>query len=259
MAAALEITFIGPELVADGDVVAVVTGAEFDTLMDATPIPHEHPSRCRPAAGFALARAKAGPARRLRSGADSSCRLTLGSRATHLASAMGAFDGRALRAGDDCRSGNRSRATRSVEASRWRCHAWRHACVLWRPLTAIDLRTRRGLRSASERFVITPDSNRMGYRLDGPAPRARRGADLLSEAMPIGAIQVPASGASDPVDGRSPDDRRVSHNRQGDPCRPSAGGPARARRLDRIRAVHDRRRDRGPSRARGGALDAGAA
>ncbi len=47
----------------------------------------------------------------------------------------------------------------------------------------------------SERFVITPHSNRMGYRLDGPRLEHKRGADLLSEAMPIGAIQVPASGA----------------------------------------------------------------
>jgi antagonist of KipI len=44
------------------------------------------------------------------------------------------------------------------------------------------------------RFVVTPDSNRMGYRLDGPALKHARSADILSEAMPLGAIQVPASG-----------------------------------------------------------------
>jgi antagonist of KipI len=46
----------------------------------------------------------------------------------------------------------------------------------------------------SERFVITPDSNRMGYRLQGP-PLAHAGsADILSDATPIGSLQVPASG-----------------------------------------------------------------
>ena len=34
----------------------------------------------------------------------------------------------------------------------------------------------------------------MGYRLDGPALSHAGSADILSEAMPIGAIQVPASG-----------------------------------------------------------------
>jgi antagonist of KipI len=34
----------------------------------------------------------------------------------------------------------------------------------------------------------------MGYRLDGPTVSHVGGADILSEAMPIGVIQVPASG-----------------------------------------------------------------
>jgi antagonist of KipI len=44
------------------------------------------------------------------------------------------------------------------------------------------------------RFAITPQSNRMGYRLDG-APLAHSGpADILSDATPMGSLQVPASG-----------------------------------------------------------------
>jgi antagonist of KipI len=46
----------------------------------------------------------------------------------------------------------------------------------------------------SSRFTVTPQSDRMGYRLDGPLLTHVRGADILSEAMPIGAIQVPSSG-----------------------------------------------------------------
>ena len=46
----------------------------------------------------------------------------------------------------------------------------------------------------SARFTVTPQSNRMGYRLDGPALAHRGGADILSEATPIGSLQVPASG-----------------------------------------------------------------
>jgi antagonist of KipI len=34
----------------------------------------------------------------------------------------------------------------------------------------------------------------MGYRLEGPRLAHRRGADILSDATPLGAIQVPASG-----------------------------------------------------------------
>jgi antagonist of KipI len=45
-----------------------------------------------------------------------------------------------------------------------------------------------------ERFTVSPQSNRMGYRLEGPLLGHVGAADILSEAMPIGAIQVPASG-----------------------------------------------------------------
>jgi antagonist of KipI len=45
------------------------------------------------------------------------------------------------------------------------------------------------------RFTVSPQSNRMGYRLDGPVLGHAGAADILSEAMPIGALQVPASGS----------------------------------------------------------------
>jgi antagonist of KipI len=45
------------------------------------------------------------------------------------------------------------------------------------------------------RFVVTPNSNRMGYRLEGPSLELAAGADaILSDATPIGSIQVPPSG-----------------------------------------------------------------
>jgi antagonist of KipI len=44
------------------------------------------------------------------------------------------------------------------------------------------------------RFTVSPQSNRMGYRLDGPRLGHVGAADILSEGMPIGALQVPASG-----------------------------------------------------------------
>jgi antagonist of KipI len=43
-------------------------------------------------------------------------------------------------------------------------------------------------------FIVTPQSNRMGYRLEGPALAHVSGADILSDATPIGSLQVPASG-----------------------------------------------------------------
>jgi antagonist of KipI len=43
-------------------------------------------------------------------------------------------------------------------------------------------------------YQVTPRSNRMGYQLSGPVLRHRGTADILSEAVAAGSIQVPADG-----------------------------------------------------------------
>ena len=43
-------------------------------------------------------------------------------------------------------------------------------------------------------YVIQSESDRMAIRLEGAALRHRRGADIISDATPLGVLQVPASG-----------------------------------------------------------------
>ena len=44
------------------------------------------------------------------------------------------------------------------------------------------------------RYVVSVNSDRMGYRLSGPALEQVAGAELLSSAVETGTIQVPRSG-----------------------------------------------------------------
>jgi allophanate hydrolase subunit 2 len=44
------------------------------------------------------------------------------------------------------------------------------------------------------RFVVTSESNRMGYRLDGPRLDHVGPPEILSDSTPIGSVQVPGSG-----------------------------------------------------------------
>lgn len=46
----------------------------------------------------------------------------------------------------------------------------------------------------SDEWLVTPNSNRMGYRLSGTALERENGADLLSHAVLPGTIQVPPNG-----------------------------------------------------------------
>ena len=43
-------------------------------------------------------------------------------------------------------------------------------------------------------FTITPNSNRMGYRLQGAKLEPRERIELISEAVSFGAVQVPPDG-----------------------------------------------------------------
>ena len=194
MAATLEITLIGPELRVDGEVLAAITGAGFEVSVDEVRAPHDEMFVMRSGARLRFGARTYGARATLavRNGID--VPSTLGSRATHLVSAMGGLDGRALRAGDRLPIGDQHRPGTPVAGrplaipnggARLRvvesAHRARFTDAAWSRLI-------------SERFLITPQSNRMGYRLAGSPLEHSRGADLLSEAMPIGAIQVPASG-----------------------------------------------------------------
>ena len=43
-------------------------------------------------------------------------------------------------------------------------------------------------------FTVSPDSDRMGVRLDGPELKRDKETDLISEAVAPGTVQVPPSG-----------------------------------------------------------------
>jgi antagonist of KipI len=119
----------------------------------------------------------------------------LGSRATHVVSRMGGFAGRALCAGDrvpiDPAPG--SRPPRKAAGLTLPTKGRALLRVIPGPQDAWfqpeALRTIAGVA-----FRVSPRSNRMGYRLEGPPLARAREGELISEPVGIGAIQVPAAG-----------------------------------------------------------------
>jgi antagonist of KipI len=193
-AAALEMTLIGPELVAEGDVLVGVCGADFKCFVDGTDASTIDPFVLRGGARLRFGDRGSGAraALAVRGGFD--VPPSFGSRATHLPSAMGPFGGRPLAAGDRLpigAAGPRPRGRRSdplappTGGARVRIvpavHRQRFTDDAWRALVG-------------ERFVITPQSNRMGYRLEGRGLTRCDDGEMLSEGMVMGAIQVPPSG-----------------------------------------------------------------
>ncbi|HEY1608515.1 MAG TPA: biotin-dependent carboxyltransferase family protein [Paraburkholderia sp.] len=144
----------------------------------------------------------------------------LGSRSTDLGAGFGGLAGRALKDGDRLALGvpSRERASFAPDAPAFgvKAPAWcnfalvdephhrrgRHPDGLpWaapvRVLPGPEYRTftpeaRHAL--WADEWLVTPNSNRMGYRLSGTALERELGADLLSHAVLPGTIQVPPNG-----------------------------------------------------------------
>lgn len=125
--------------------------------------------------------------------------VVLGSRSTDLRSGFGGLEGCALRDGDrlelGAAEGVARRAGIGFAPNEWSNTSPRHPFLRIIPSAdrdRFDEATFETLVLAS--FTVTPDSDRMGVRLEGPELMRSRGGDLLSEAVAPGTIQVPPSG-----------------------------------------------------------------
>jgi biotin-dependent carboxylase-like uncharacterized protein len=119
----------------------------------------------------------------------------LGSRSTSLTSRLGPFGGRALKAGDvlpidSARRLDRRKPRRGMALPR----GGARVRVMMGPHESHFTDDARRV-FVDGRFIVTPDSTRMGYRLDGPRLEYASQDEMLSDATPIGSLQVPPSGS----------------------------------------------------------------
>src|SRR5215216_82555 len=126
-------------------------------------------------------------------------RPVLGSRSTYLRGAFGGIKGRPLQAGDRLPTGKPLHALEQLAARTLPIEA--RPSYSDHPIIDIILGPQTKYFSdqsietfLSSEYSISLTSDRMGYRLEGPALTHRSKTELLSEGITFGAIQVPASG-----------------------------------------------------------------
>lgn len=195
-AATLEITLTGPELEFDDERAVAVAGARFELTLDGRAVPCETPLLVRKGSHLGFGRRLVGARAYLSTQGGVSVTPTLRSRATHLGSRLGGLAGRALIAGDrlplgEAGVGGLNVKPKSIVRELPGTHA--RLRVLPGPDTErFHMNALDGLQSSPYR--ISHDSDRMGFRLEGPAIAHSRGADIISDVTPLGVLQVPASG-----------------------------------------------------------------
>lgn len=210
---ALELTINGPELRFRSDAVIAICGADFQPRIDGAPVPAWRPVRVPSGSIVEFGHAMQGSRGYVTVAGGLGIARTMGSASTALRGGYGGFKGRALRKGDvvPLRSPAEaqtvrwvrllSRSRRGVSYPNWsvsrfaflspeapqtlRVLAGRH----WQ---SFPITTREQL--VNSEYTVTNDSDRMGFRLAGPALPARKGTEVISEAVVTGAVQIPHGG-----------------------------------------------------------------
>jgi antagonist of KipI len=202
--AGLEITLGGLQLHFKDERIVAWCGGEFDVLVESTSLPAGHAAVVHAGEQLKFGRPQIGCRAWLAISGGINVPNVLGSRSTDLRANFGGLEGRALRDGDVLALGPR-RSSRPVGTTEgiasWTApHDWvspaKREPILrfvrgsdWSRFNDVTIE-----RVTSETFAVSPDSDRMGVRLDGPELKRQDDIDLVSEAVAPGTIQVPPSG-----------------------------------------------------------------
>jgi biotin-dependent carboxylase-like uncharacterized protein len=195
-AAALEITALGPKLRFPAEAVVALTGAEVQAGLDGRPVPWYQSFLVRAGQTLDVQACTRGLRGYLAVAGGIDVPVLLGSRSTCLAAGFGGFQGRALASGDLLGSGEPS-APLGELANRGAPEEWRLRQESPGTLRVVlgpqdDAFTEEGLRTFLESaYQVTQHSDRMGCRLEGPEIAHRGSADLISDWIPMGGVQVP--------------------------------------------------------------------
>lgn len=195
--ATLEITLKGPELLFEDEAIIALAGADLTPMIDRAEIALWTSLFVQAGSRLTFGARRAGGRCYLAVAGGIDVPIVLGSRATHVASRTGGLQGRALMPGDRLLSAvppSRGTAGRSVPASLRPPYSGeaRLRIVPGPQCTVFGQEALQALASYSYR--LSSQSNRMGYRLDGPPLAQPRTEPWISDGTAMGVLQLPPDG-----------------------------------------------------------------
>lgn len=198
-AAAIEFTLQGPKMEFLQDAVIAITGAETVPFLDNKPLPMWQSIFVRKGSIISFQGIKSGLRGYVAIGGGINVPQVLGSRSTYLRAKIGGFEGRKLAAGDIIKTGKSGKGFPDFKNRRLPkgfipdFKEYEEIRVILGPQA--ELFKKESIETfLSSAYEVTAQSDRMGYRLKGPIIKHKDGADIISDGIPPGAIQVPGHG-----------------------------------------------------------------
>ena len=196
-AASLEVTLQGPELELTGNAIVAITGGDLSPTLNGHSIPMWSPVAAREGDLLRFGRRRRGCRSYVCVSGGIDVPAVFGSRSTDVRAGIGGLGGRRLVKGDYAFFGKVAGETPGSPSRQLPSSAL--PMYLAVPVLRVILgpQAERFSPIAMELFfnnpyLISADSDRMGFRLDGPPILHRRPGKLISDATAAGTIQVPS-------------------------------------------------------------------
>lgn len=194
--AVLEITMIGPSLRFGADNFIAVTGGDLSPALNGSPLPLYEAVPVKEGDVLSFGPAKTGCRAYLAVTGGLDVPVVMGSKSTNLKCRFGGFHGRKLAAGDVLSFSAPKKELpffplRKVDPPVLSGEKTLH--VILGPQD--DAFSDEGLQTfLSKPYTVSNRFDRMGCSLEGPVIGCKEKADIISDGIPAGAVQVPASG-----------------------------------------------------------------
>lgn len=196
--AVLEYAVVGPEIVFKSDTVVAITGADFAPRLNDEDVDMYKAIQVHKGDVLKFAFAKDGVWGYVSFAGGLDVPMVMGSRSTDMKSELGGYEGRKLQAGDEIGFVRNVQSLYGMDKRVYKKPTFKAAVTKIRVVLGPqdDCFSRKGLDTfLGTEYEITNACDRMGYRLDGePIEHNERGADIISDGIAYGSIQVPSQG-----------------------------------------------------------------
>lgn len=196
--AVLEMTMLGPKLQFTRGCVFAVTGADMGARLDGEMVPWGCAVTAPAGSVLQFGAARSGCRAYLAVAGGFDVPVLYGSKSTLLRSSLGGFQGRKLQTGDllPLAAPRTEVANQGLRRLPPQPPFSRSITVRVIPGPQEDRFSQRGLDTFyHSAFTVTDKSDRMGCRLSGPKIEHSGDPNIISDGIPLGAVQVPGSGA----------------------------------------------------------------
>lgn len=194
--AGLEITLPGLRMRFLEAAVVAVTGADLTPLLNNKPLPMWEAVAVGGGDVISFRRHKNGCRSYLAVAGGIDIPKVMGSSSTYVKSQIGGVEGRPLRAGDRLKSGQAQPGILHGKLPHQyvpEYHNRSELRVIFGPQD--DHFTEKGIDDfLHSEYTISTEADRVGYRLQGQRIEHKAGADIISDGIPLGAVQIPGDG-----------------------------------------------------------------